>query len=89
MSKNSSAQYYQHNKERLHKKFVKDTKVSLKKKIKKSNNMIVKDTKISQKMKSKTWLSIEKKYYKLVKACYSGNYGKLIYFALGFRKFDR
>ena len=54
MSKNSSAQYYQHNKERLHKKFVKDTKVSLKKKNKKSNNMIVKDTKISQKMKSKT-----------------------------------
>ena len=34
-SKNLSAQYYQHNKERLHKKFVKDTKVSLNKKNKK------------------------------------------------------
>ena len=63
MSKNSSAKYYQDNKERLQKKLVKDIKVFLKKK-KKKNNMVVKDEKISQKIKNKSWLSIEKNIIK-------------------------
>ena len=42
MSKNSSAKYYQDNKERLQKKLVKDIKVFLKKKKKKSCNMVMK-----------------------------------------------
>ena len=46
MSKDSSAKYYQNNKERLQKKLVRDIKVFLKKKKKKSNNMVVNDTKI-------------------------------------------
>ena len=51
MSKNSSAKYYQENKERLQKKIMKDIKVFVKKKKKKSNNIVVNDTKIYQKMK--------------------------------------
>ena len=39
MSKDSSAKYYQNNKERLQKAFMKDIKVFLRKKKKKSNNM--------------------------------------------------
>ena len=58
MSKNVSAKYYPENKERLQKKLVKNTKIFLKKKMKKSDNMIVNVTKISQKMKNK---SIKKK----------------------------
>ena len=50
--KNSSAKYYQDNKEKLQKKLVKVIKVFIKKNIK-SNNMVVKDTKVSQKMKKK------------------------------------
>ena len=46
MSKNQSAKYYQDNKERLHKKLV---KVFLKKKNKKSSNMVVNNLKIYQK----------------------------------------
>ena len=45
-------------------------KVFLKKKkkiIKNNDSMVVNDTKISQKMKSKSWLSIEKNYYKMRK----------------------
>ena len=41
MSKNSSAKYYQDNKEKLQKKLVKDIKVFLKKKKKKSDSMVV------------------------------------------------
>ena len=44
MSKESSAKYYQNNKERLQRKLVKDIKVFLKKKNKKSDNMAVNDT---------------------------------------------
>ena len=47
MSKDSSAEFYQNNKERLQRQFVKDIKVFLKKK-KKSDNMVVNDTKIYQ-----------------------------------------
>ena len=39
ISKDSSAKYYQNNKEKLQKKFVKDIKVFLKKKKKKSDNV--------------------------------------------------
>ena len=51
MPKDSSAKYYQNNKERLQKKLVKDVKVFLKMKKKKSNNMVVSNTKVYQKMK--------------------------------------
>ena len=60
MSKGSSAEYYQKNKERPQKKLVKDIKIFLQKKKKKSDNMVVNDTKIYQKMKNKSLLSIEK-----------------------------
>ena len=58
MSENSSAKYYQDNKEKLQKNALE--KVFLQMKKKKSDNMFVKDTKTSQKMKNKSWLSIEK-----------------------------
>ena len=45
MSKKLSAKYYQENEERLQKKLVKDTKIFLKNKNKKSGNMV------SQKLK--------------------------------------
>ena len=45
MSKNLSAKYYPENKERPQKKLVKDIKVFLRKKKKKSENMIIKVTK--------------------------------------------
>ena len=48
------------------KRFVKEIKVSQKKKKIKSDGMITNDTKINQKMKNKSWLSI-KKYYKIRK----------------------
>ena len=41
MSKDSSAKYYQNNKERLQIKLVKDIKVFLKKKKKKGDNTVV------------------------------------------------
>ena len=60
--------YYQENKERLQKKLMKDIKIFLKKKNKKSNNMIVKVTKISQKMKSKRlFVKYRKEYYRMRK----------------------
>ena len=46
MYKDSSAKYYQNNKEKLRKKLAKDIKVFLKKKNKKSDNMVMNDTKI-------------------------------------------
>ena len=67
MSKNLSAKYYQENNERLQKNLVKDIKIFLRKKKKKSSNMVVNVTKISQKMKNKSLLSVEKKYYRLRK----------------------
>ena len=62
MSKNLSAKYYQENKERLQKKLMPDTKIFLKKKRKKSDNMVV--TKTSQNVKNKTLLSIKKNILK-------------------------
>ena len=53
MSKNVSAKYYQENKERLQKKLLKDIKIFLKKKKKKSHNMVMNVTEISQNMKNK------------------------------------
>ena len=53
MSKTLSAKYYHENKERLQKKLVKDIKIFLKKKKKKSDNMVVNVTNISQKTKKK------------------------------------
>ena len=64
MFRDSSAKHYQHNKERLQKKLMKDIKVFLKKKKIKSSIMVVNDTKISQKLKNKSLLSIEKNIIK-------------------------
>ena len=66
ISQNLSAKYYQEN-EDCKKKLVKDIKIFLKKKNKKSESMIVNVTKISQKLKNKSFLSIEKKYYRMRK----------------------
>ena len=60
MFRNLSAKYYQENKEILQKKLLKDIKIFLRKKKKKSNNMVVNITKISQKIKKVSWLSLEK-----------------------------
>ena len=65
MSKDSSPKYHQNNTERLQeKKLVKYLKVSLKKKKKKSDNMVMNNTKIYQKMKNKSMLSVEKNIIK-------------------------
>ena len=64
MSKSFSDKCYQENKEKLQKNLVKDTKIFLKKKKIKSNNMVANITKISQKMKKINWLSIEKNIIK-------------------------
>ena len=64
MSKTLSAKYYQENKDRLQKKLVKDIKIFLKKKKKKSYNMVMNVKKISQKIKNKIFLSIEKNIIK-------------------------
>ena len=50
MSKNLSVKYHQESKERLQRKLVKDIKIFLKEKKKKSDNMAVNITKISKKM---------------------------------------
>ena len=70
MSKTLSAKHYQENKERLQKKLVKDIKIFLKKKKKKSDNMVVNVTKISQEMKNKNLLSIEKNIIEREKMLY-------------------
>ena len=66
MSKNSSAKYYQDNKERLQKKLLKDINL-LKKKKERSNNMVVKDTKVSQNEKQKL-VEYGKSNYKMRKS---------------------
>ena len=76
MSKEPSAKYYQINKERLQEKLVKDIKVFLKKKKKRSDNMVVKDTK-SEDEKQKL-AEFRKQYYKLKKTPYY-NYKKLLF----------
>ena len=60
MSKSLSAKYYQKNKERLQKNLVKDVKIRLKRKEKRSNNVVVNVIKIFQKMKNKILMSINK-----------------------------
>ena len=60
MSKNLSAKYYQENKDIPQKKLVKDIKIFLRKKKKKSDNMFINVTKIFQKMKNKILLITEK-----------------------------
>ena len=64
MPKNFSVKYYQEDKESLQKKLVKNIKIFLRKKKKKSDNIAVNVTKISQKMKSKSLLNIEKNIIK-------------------------
>ena len=77
MFKNSSARWYQNNKERLQKKLPEGIKIFLKKKKEKSGDMVVSDANIYQKMNVvyRCLLSIEnkklvqnrKKYYKIRK----------------------
>ena len=57
---------------------MKDTKVFLKKKNKKSENMVVNDTKIYRTMKKKSFFSIEKNVIKQEKTPYY-NYKKLLF----------
>ena len=64
MSKNFSAKYYQEDKESLQRKLVKNIKIFLRNKKKKSDNIVVNVTKISQKMKNKSLLNIEKNIIK-------------------------
>ena len=58
MSKDSSAKYYQNNKERLQKRLAKDIKVLSREEKEKSKNMIVNDRRIYQKKKKKKFLSV-------------------------------
>ena len=68
ISKNSSAKYYQNNKERLQKKYVKDIKVFMTKKKKKTNHMVMNDTKVYQNMKNKSFfVEYRKKCYEMRK----------------------
>ena len=62
MSNNLSARYYQESKEILQEKLMKDIKIFLQNKKKKSVTMVVNVTKISQKMKKINWL--KKKFIK-------------------------
>ena len=64
MSTTLSTKYYQENKDRLQKKLMKDIKIFLKKKKKKSYNMVMNVKKISQKIKNKIFLSVEKNIIK-------------------------
>ena len=64
MSTTLSTKYYQENKDRLQKKLMKNIKIFLKKKKKKSYNMVMNVKKISQKIKNKIFLSIEKNIIK-------------------------
>ena len=75
MSKDSLATYYKNNKERLQRKLMKDIKVFVKKKKKKSDNIVVNYTKIYQEIKNKSLLNIEKILSE--KTCYS-SYRKLL-----------
>ena len=59
MSRHLSAKHYQENKERLPKKLLKDIKIFLRKKKKKSNNMVLNVKKIFQRMKSKSLFIVE------------------------------
>ena len=67
MSKNLSMKYYQKRKKVYKRKFMKDTKIFLAKKKKKSEYMVVNFTRISQKIKRINWFNIAKKYYRMRK----------------------
>ena len=58
---------YQKNKKRLQKKLVKDIKIFLNRKKKKSNNMAMNVTRISQKMIKQKLVEHRKKYYRMRK----------------------
>ena len=80
MFKNSSARWYQNNKERLQKKLPEGIKIFLKKKEEKSGDMVVSDANIYQKMNVvyRCLLSIEKNIIKLEKTFYY-YYEKLLF----------
>ena len=60
ISRDSSARYYQRDKEKIQKSLVKEIKVLQKKKKSKNKKMVVSNIGISQKLKNKDYLSIEK-----------------------------
>ena len=78
MSKDSSTDYYQNNKERLQRKALERRKSHSKEEKEKRDNMVASNTKIYQKMKNKNFLSIEKNNVKLEETP-SYNYKKLLF----------
>ena len=75
MTKDLSAKYQKIKKD-YKKQLIKDVKIFLKNKKKKSGNMVVNVTKISQKMKNKSLLSIENNVIKRERTLYY-NYKKV------------
>ena len=75
MTKDLSAKYQKIKKD-YKKQLIKDVKIFLKNKKKKSGNMVVNVTKISQKMKNKSLLSIENNVIKRERTLYC-NYKKV------------
>ena len=73
---NINIKYYQENKERLQKKVVEDIKLYLKKKTKKSDNIVMNITKISQKMKKNKLVEYRKKC-NIKKKRFISNYKKV------------
>ena len=73
---NINIKYYQENKERLQKKVVEDIKLYLKKKTKKSDNIVMNITKISQKMKKNKLVEYRKKY-NIMKKRFISDYKKV------------
>ena len=67
MSREESADIIKKTTKRFKKYLVKDIKILLKKKKTESENMFVNDIKISWNMENKSKLSMEKKYYEMLK----------------------
>ena len=82
MSKDLSANITKITKKYYKKKLVKDIKIFLKKKKKRSDNSVVKDTKIYQMKKNKSLLNIEKEIIKWEGTLYY-NYNKLFCLCCG------
>ena len=88
MFKDLSPKYYQNNKEKLEKRFMKDTKVFLKEKSKRKTNKkqkIVEYTKTYYKMRKRIYYNYKKRFSFGIKLL--GKHGKFIYFLSAFRKF--
>ena len=87
MFKDLSPKYYQNNKEKPEKRFMKDIKVFLKEKRERKTNKkqkIVEYTK-TYKMRKRIYYNDKKRFSNGIKLL--GNHGKFIYFLSAFRKF--